>query len=191
MANNRTLDVLDSYLKDEYANWTTPGFKYRRKNYTESLLLDPINWEKYYSEIEPYELVWNEFKYNDIRDVNEIDSIVQDSKCGLYMFFIKPNRIIYDMPKHVFYIGMSGENDSGRPLKDRLKDYFNLERVKKRDAVVRMIEKYYENVYIAFTLVDQKTSVLKHIESSLIGFFWPIANKDDFPGDLKSEKKAF
>jgi hypothetical protein len=191
MAKSRTLDVLDSYIIPEYNDWANIKFKIRKRNYTEGLLFDLINWDKYYKEIEPYGLIWSEFKYNQIQDLNEIDLIISDNKTGFYMFVVKPNNPIYDMPKNVFYIGMSGENNSRRPLKDRIKDYYEIERIKKRDAVVRMIEKYYPNIYVAYCLCDQNTSVLKEIESSLIGFFYPIVNKDDFPGDLKPEKKAF
>jgi hypothetical protein len=191
MGNNKTLDVLDSYITEEHSDWLSPKFKIRKRNYTESLLLDPINWEKYYKEIESHGLVWNEFKYNQIKNLNDIDSIINDNKTGFYMFVIKPNNLIYDLPKNVLYIGMSGENNSERPLKDRIKDYYNLEKIKKRNAVIRMIEKYYHNIYVAFSLIDKPTYVLKEIESSLIGFFYPIVNKDDFPGELKPDKKAF
>lgn len=188
---SKTLDVLDSYLHTEHNRWADPEIKIRIRNYTEEIVLDPINWNKYYSEIVPFGLVWTEFKYDEIDTLNKIDEKLLESTTGFYMFVLKPNNPIYDMPKNVLYVGMSGENDSRRPLKDRLKDYFDIQKIKKRSAVIRMLEKYYPNIYVAFTYCDQSTAVLKQIESSLIGFFYPIVNKDDFPGELKPEKKAF
>jgi len=187
----KTLDVLDSYLLTEYHRWADPEIKFRIRNYTEKIVLDTPNWDKYYKEIVPYGLVWSEFKYDDIDTLKKIDEKLLENTTGFYMFILKPNNPIYDMPKNVLYVGMSGENNSCRPLKDRLKDYFNINKIKKRDAVIRMLEKYYPNIYVAFTYCDQNTAILKQIESSLIGFFYPIVNKDDFPVELKPEKKAF
>ncbi len=187
----KTLDVLDSYLHKEHIVWSTPEIKHRIRNYTEAMLLDSTSWDKYYNEILPYGLVWSEFRYNEIDSLNKIDEKLLESTTGFYMFILKPNNPIYDMPKNVLYVGMSGENNSCRPLKERLKDYFDLTKIKKRGAVIRMLEKYYPNIYIAFTYCDEETTVLKKIETSLIGFFCPIVNKDDFPVELKSEKKAF
>lgn len=107
------------------------------------------------------------------------------------MFIIKPNDPIYDCPKNVFYIGISGENNRNRPVRDRIKDYFQHSKLKKRDAVMRLLGKYFRNVYVAYTYCVEPTIILKEIESSLIGFFYPICNKDDFPVELKVEQKAF
>ncbi len=186
-----TLDILDKEISKEHLDWLVPDFDKRKRNYTESLLCDIINWEKYYNEIDKYNLTWTEFKYDSIRDLSEIDEIIKENHTGFYMFIVKPQKAIYDMPKNVFYIGMSGENDSKRPLKDRLKDYFRINEVKKRNAVIRLLHKYYPNVYVAYTLYNDNTKILKQIESSLIGFFYPLCNKDDFPIELKPDKKAF
>jgi len=186
-----TLDILDKELSGEYRSWADPDFEKRKRNYTEGILHDIPNWERFYNELESYGLIWNEFKYDSIRDLSQIDRIISEEDTGFYMFIVKPNRCIFDMPKNVFYVGMSGENNSGRPLKDRLKDYFRLDKVKKRNAVMRLLGKYYPNVYIAYSLYNNTTPILKNIESSLIGFFYPICNKDDFPIGLKEDRKAF
>jgi hypothetical protein len=186
-----TLDVLDKEITQEFQDWQYPEFEKRKRNYTEDIVLDIPNWEKYYADIEQYSLQWNEFKYDSINNVAELDQIIRENHTGFYMFIVKPNNSIYDMPKNVFYVGMSGENNSNRPLKERLKDYYNLDKIKKRNAVIRLLHKYYPNVYIAYSLYNESTNILKQIESSLIGFFYPLCNKDDFPVELKNDKKAF
>lgn len=186
-----TLDILDREISEEHKEWLVPDFEKRKRNYSESLICDILNWEKYYNQIKPHNLCWSEFKYDSIKELSQIDSIIRENYTGFYMFIVKPNFAIYDMPKNVFYVGMSGENDSKRPLKERLKDYFRIKEVKKRNAVMRLLQKYYPNVYIAYSFYDGESNILKQIESSLIGFFYPLCNKDDFPIELKPDKKAF
>jgi hypothetical protein len=186
-----TLDILDKELSQEFHAWQPSDFEKRKRNYTENITMDIPNWKQYYSEIEPYKLQWKEFKYDRINDLDEIDQIINSTETGFYMFIVKPNETIYDMPKNVFYVGMSGENNSNRPLKERLKDYFKLDKIKKRNTIIRLLYKYHPNVYIAYSLYNGSTTVLKQIESSLIGFFYPLCNKDDFPIELKEDKKAF
>jgi hypothetical protein len=186
-----TLDILDKELSNKFQDWQDSNFEKRKRNYTESLVLDIPNWARYHQQIETYNLNWAEFKYDSIEDLSNIDKIINFDDTGFYMFIVKPNNCIYDMPKNVFYVGMSGENNSKRPLRERLKDYFRLDKVKKRDAVMRLLHKYYPNVYVAYSLYNAETTILRQIESSLIGFFYPLCNKDDFPIDLKQDKKAF
>jgi hypothetical protein len=186
-----TFDILDKNLSEEYQTWALPNFEKRKRLYEETFLCDIINWENYYKQIEPYNLMWKEFKYDSIEDLAQIDQIIGDDCTGFYMLVVKPKNAVYEMPKNVFYVGMSGEKNSNRPLKERLKDYFNLNKIKKRNAVMRLLHKYYPNVYIAYSLYNNSTDILKQIESSLIGFFYPLCNKDDFPIELKEDKKAF
>jgi hypothetical protein len=186
-----TLDILDKELSNGFQNWQQLDFAIRKRNYTEKIVMDIPNWDIYYQRIETCNLNWVEFKYDSIEDLAHIDRIVNLDDTGFYMFIVKPNNCIYDMPKNVFYIGMSGEYNSNRPLRERLKDYFRLDKVKKRDAVMRLLQKYYPNVYVAYSLYNADTDILKQIETSLIGFFYPLCNKDDFPIELKQDKKAF
>jgi hypothetical protein len=186
-----TLDILDRAISQEFQDYQQLNFEKRKRNYTEEIVMDIPNWDKYYQQIETYNLNWAEFKYDSIDDLTYIDKIINLEDTGFYMFIVKPNNCIYDMPKNVFYIGMSGENNSKRPLRERLKDYFRLDKVKKRNSVMRLLYKYYPNVYVAYSLYNAETNVLKQIESSLIGFFYPLCNKDDFPIELKQDKKAF
>ncbi|GHT34353.1 hypothetical protein FACS189434_10370 [Bacteroidia bacterium] len=186
-----TLDILDKEISQQFQSWQDSDFEKRKRNYMENIVLDIPNWKKYHSDIEQYNLQWNEFKYDSITDLVELDQIIKECHTGFYMFIVKPQNAIYDMPKNVFYVGMSGENNSNRPLKERLKDYFHLDKIKKRNAVIRLLQKYYPNVYIAYSLYDANTNILKQIETSLIGFFYPLCNKDDFPIELKGDKKAF
>lgn len=182
-----TLDILDK----EFNDWSSMNFDKRKRNYQESILLDVKNWEDYYSKLSAYNFVWSEFKYDTIDNTSKLNTIIDKDYTGIYMFIIKPNNLIYDCPKNVLYIGISGENNKNRPLRERIKDYFQYSKLKKRDAVMRLLGKYYPNVYVAYTYCDKSTTILKEIESNLIGFFYPLCNKDDFPIELKPEKQAF
>jgi hypothetical protein len=50
----------------------------------------------------------------------EIEQIIGENHTGFYMFIVKPNNVVYEMPKNIFYVGMSGERNSNRPLKEHL-----------------------------------------------------------------------
>lgn len=182
-----TLDILDK----EFNVWSNIDFDKRKRNYQESILMDVKNWESYYSKLSSYNFIWSEFKYDAIDHTNKLDTIIDKDYSGIYMFIIKPNHPIYDCPKNVLYIGISGERNKNRPVRERIKDYFQYSKLKKRNAVMRLLGKYCHNVYVAFTYCDMSTDILKEIESNLIGFFYPLCNKDDFPIELKPEKLAF
>lgn len=187
---NKTFDILDALMSD-FKEWCNPKFEFRHRHYSETITMDIPNWEKYYDEVEPFNLKWDEFKYDSVKSATDLDNIVDQDSPGIYMFIVKPNKSIHNMPQNVLYIGIAGATMPQRSLKMRLKDYYSLSTVKKRDAVMRLLQKYFPNVYIAYSYCAEPPATLAKIETSLIGFFYPIANKDDFPVNLKQEQKAF
>lgn len=191
---NTTLDLLDATLSKEHFSYINDNPTKRKRNLTEEFWLDNPNWEKYYNQIiaSGNLLNWNEFKYTDVSiDNKTLTDIISSDETGIYMFIVRPENLIFEMPKYVLYIGIAGENNSERSLKKRLEDYFNINKIKKRDAVLLLLQKYYKNVYISYCLLNIGTKELKELESNLIGYFYPIANKDDFPFELKPIKKSF
>jgi hypothetical protein len=194
----KTIDLLDAHITSENDGYIGGNEYSRNKVFTENFRLDSVNWETYHAAfsttltahgITP---VWDEFKYVDVftqRDL--IEKKITTNDTGIYLFIVKSQHQIYDYSRFVLYVGISGENGSGRPLKDRLQDYFRLTSISKRDAVLRMLEKYKNNVHIAYFLANVNYTILKELESALIGFFYPLANKDDFPIELQPSKKSF
>lgn len=187
----KTLDVLDAGLAEKYDRYMAAPIEMRERFFTEGFWLEASNWEKYYAELETVNFNWQEFKYNDISADNPLDKVITSDETGIYMFIVKSNNTIFDLPKFVLYVGMSGENNSKRSLKERLKDYYYIEKVKKRDAVLRLLQKYHKNVYVAYSLLQMSEAEIRSIETSLLGFFYPKPNKDDFPVELKPLKKGF
>lgn len=188
-----TLDILDS-IEPKYSEYQAiKPEKTRLKEYTIGFLLDKKTWDTNYSDISNIQFTWNEIKYSDI--VNAKTKINQiPEKQGIYLFIVKPDNLIYDLPKYILYVGIAGASGSKRTLKERLRDYFSESQLKKRTAIETMIFKYYDNLYIAFSPVTPGNSVsLEAIEKSLIGFYGThiIANKDDAPISLKPQQKAF
>jgi len=187
-----TLDVLDQNLSRDYNDNINLKSEHKFKFYKEELLLDPQNWDHYHNLLSSYNFKWTEFKYNDITSGRiDISNVINQNHTGVYLFIVKGNQLIYDLPRFVLYVGIAGENDSARSLKDRLSDYFRIEQIKKRGKVHTLLKKYYNNVYIAFSYMQKPAQELKDIEKYLHGFFYPIYCDRDFPAELKQLKKAF
>jgi hypothetical protein len=187
----KTFDVLDAGISDKYNAYIASLPEMRERFFTESFWLDAPNWEKYHAQLAAINFNWKEFKYSEITVTNQIENIITTDETGIYMLFVKPINQIYDMPKFVLYVGIAGENNKSRPVRERLKDYFNFNSIKKRDAIIRLLQKYYKNTYIAYSLLNANTTELKRIETALLGYFYPKPNKDDFPLELKPIKKSF
>ncbi|WP_298487001.1 hypothetical protein [uncultured Maribacter sp.] len=190
MVTTKTLDILD-------AEYTTIVKKYkelednlRYKNSEETFILDPIYWEKYQNEIDALNCVldWKEFKFD---SKPNLETLIPTNEIGIYMFTVKPNNLIYDFPKYVIYVGISGEKGSNRPLKERLNDYFNFNEIKKRKKLHRLLSKYFKNTHVAYSTVNITWQNLEKLEKAFHGFFLPIGNSRDFPVDIKTIKDAF
>jgi hypothetical protein len=187
----RTLDILDKDLSDKNNYYLSLPDEVRFRFLREEFLLDRTYWDKYFPLINRYSYNWEEFKYSSINTPNAIDTLISTNDIGLYIFYVRSENLFLDMPKYVFYVGISGEKGSNRPLKDRLKDYFNIGNIKKRKKVHRMLAMYHSSVYIKFSLMSINHSQLEELEENLHGFFSPICNDRDFPIEMKNTRKAF
>lgn len=185
-----TFDLLDSAYTNEVVNYLDLEDKLRYKNSEETFILDPNYWEKYHQIITSFNCAfnWNEFKFDSRPDLN---TLILTDDIGLYMFVIKPLGLICDLPKFVIYVGISGENGSNRPLKDRLGDYFNFNTIKKRKKLHRLLSKYYGEAYVTYSTVNISWQNLEELEKAFHGFFIPIGNDRDFPVQIKNIKRAF
>lgn len=185
----RTLDLLDAHFtaeRQEYeAMKANPKFIYS----SEEFIINPSYWDKYYDKLKHITFNWNEVKYDSKPDVTRL--ITTDDP-GVYMFYIRPNNCIWDLPKFVLYIGISGATASLNPLKNRLSNYFNHNVVRKRDALHRLLGKYYNHTYVVYSLLPGfNSSQILDLEKNLIGYYYPIANVEDFPVEIQGPRKAF
>ncbi len=191
-----TLDILDA-ITPIYTDYQDlkPDIV-RQKEYTSKFSLNNKAWETHYLELQTLTFNWNELKYSDVAEKKiSLDQTVPKST-GVYIFIVKSNNAIYDLPKFVYYVGIAGAGGKKRTLNERLKDYFADSHLKKRDTVRIMIFKHFANVYIGYSpikLTSKSKITLEQIETSLIGFFGThlLANKDDIPVSLKPQAKAF
>jgi hypothetical protein len=140
MIRDSTYDLLDASYTTHVVDFLSLKDEYRYKNSEETFILDPNYWEKYYRIINATGCVfnWQEFKYDSRPD---LDKLIPSNDIGIYLFIIKPQNRINDFPKFVVYVGISGEDGSNRPLKDRLADYLNFNVIKKRHKIHRLIKK--------------------------------------------------
>lgn len=187
----KTLDLLDKDLSGTNDYYSKLDNEVRFRFLREQFLLDRYYWDKYFPLINKYKYHWNEFKYTDIKNPDSIDTLLPTDDIGVYVFIIKSENLFLDIPKYVFYVGISGERNSNRPLRERLKDYFRLNQVKKRKQVHRLLSMYYQNVYIKYSPLQISSSLLQQLEMDLHGFYYPICNERDFPVELKNLRKAF
>lgn len=186
----KTLDILDKDLSTKANYYRTLPIEVRFRFLREEFLLDSSYWDKYHPLIDMHKLTWGEFKYSDINKPDSIDTIITNNDIGVYLFIIRGKKLFLDMPQYVFYVGIAGENNSLRPLRDRLKDYYRLETIKKRKKVHRMLSMYHPNVYVKYATTKMVYTDLEQLEVNLHGFFYPICNERDFPIELKHERAA-
>jgi hypothetical protein len=186
----KTLDILDKDLSTKANYYGSLPKEVRFRFLREEFLMDSSYWDKYHPLVDKHTLVWNEFKYSDINKPDSIDKLILTDDIGVYIFIIRGQNLYLDMPKYVFYVGISGEGGSARPLRTRLKDYFKLETVKKRKKVHRMLSMYHPNVYVKYATTKMAHTDLEELEVNLHGFFYPICNERDFPIELKQERQA-
>lgn len=183
-----TLDLLDVELRKESSRFKNYPFNVRFKLYRKEFLLDPANWEKYYPQVNKYTYDWKELKFSELQN---LDDIIDSEEPGIYFFCVKPPIMVYDLPIFVLYVGISNERDSNRPLKDRLKDYFYLNEIKKRKNVHIMLQMFYEHIYVVYSLLNLESSELRELEKALHGFYYPVQDRRDFPSEFKEAQKAW
>lgn len=181
-----TFDVLDKELTGEVKSFNSIIEDYRWNNSGIEFHIDPQYWEEYYQKVKKYlpKLKWEELKYSKFPDLNKV---ITTNDLGIYLFVIRPDNMILSYPQFVMYVGISGEDGSNRPLKERINDYFNIGNIKKRKKLHGMLKKYYHNTWLIYSLIKNiKHKDLEQLEEDLHGYFIPPANTRDYPVRIKS-----
>lgn len=185
-----TFDLLDKELSRDVSEFSALPDKHRWTNTAISFHLDTDYWETYFNNIKPFipKLDWKELKYSEHHDLKKI---IKTKEIGIYMFVIRPNDLIFSYPQFVMYVGIAGEGGSNRPLRERLNDYFHISNIKKRSKLHSMLQKYYYNTWIVYSLIKKITaSELEQLEEDFHGYFLPPAAERDFPVLIKRIIKA-
>jgi len=158
--------------------------------YRKTFAISPKYWEDYGPQISAVSLSWQWVRYKEL-NAHLGTTLKRANKSGIYLFVAKPNVTVEGLPGFVFYVGISGERGSNRPLRDRLTDYLRIESIKKREAVHRGLRQYYEYTWVCYSLVDLTFDKLMDLEKAFHGFFAPWAGKRDFPTPVKAARAAW
>lgn len=190
MIQQATLDILDSELRREYDRYRTMPYKDRVKIFSiPNMRIDP-NWSnKKFEELRGAILDWSDpIRYS---EKPKFQKLIDSDEKGVYMMIVKPLNTILNLPQYVMYIGISGEKGSQRSLKDRLTDYQYLEKIKKRDSIHQMLQLYYEEVYIVYSLYKGRFEELERLEGILHEYYNPVYGKREFSPPTKAAKRAW
>src|SRR5438034_1347998 len=116
MIKQATLDLLDADLRKDVERYNKYPFKDRHKIFSHSIRIDPFWSNKKFSHITT--LTWSDhFKFSEHPN---FEKIIKSDDIGVYIMYVRPTELILDMPQYVMYVGISGEDGSARPLKERL-----------------------------------------------------------------------
>jgi hypothetical protein len=188
-----TFDILDAAIPDDFTRWQTYPDDTRFMPYRRTFLTDPVYWERHKPVDWAFALAWNELRYADIPTPADVDTRIQSDDPGLYIFYARPPQVVYRFPQFAFYLGISNEGGSNRPLRERLKDYV-LTRVAaklKRDSIDQMLQMYYGVLWVAYTLIPRTSDDLRELETKLHGFIYPCYSRRDFPDDIRTQQRRF
>ncbi len=187
MITQATLDLLDSELRKSTKRYKRMPFEDRHKLYVHEIRIDPYLSNKMYSKIKS--LSWSQqFKYSEHPD---FEKLIKSNDIGVYIMYVRPNDLIMEMPQHVMYVGISGENGSARPLRKRLNDYFYFKKIKLRDNIHKMLQMYYEHVFIRYAFFKGSYQDLEYLEKYLHEYFYPRFGKRDFEPQTKAAQSAW
>lgn len=188
-----TFDILDAAIPDEYSEWLGRSDELRFMPYRRTFLTDPVYWTRHRPDDWVFQLQWREFRYQEASSPQYLDQLIQSDDPGIYIFYVRPDVFLYHFPRFAFYIGISNEHGSNRPLRERLKDYLpsRVKSKKKRDNIDQMLQMYYGVLWIAYALASHPSTELMEMESKLHGFIFPCYARRDYPSDIKTQQKRF
>jgi hypothetical protein len=191
--NTVTLDILDASIPDEFNKWQGLTDEVRFAHYKEIIRTDPTHWKRHQPADWAFNLPWAEFRYADVKDSAILKTIITSTQPGIYIFYIRPEKVLYQFPQLALYVGISNEGNSQRPLRDRLKDYLpsTVASKNRREHIDRMLKLYYGVIWVAYALTDRPSNELEALEEKLHGFIYPRYDRRDFPVDIKTQQKRF
>ena len=189
MIKQATLDLLDSELRRDYDKYNNYPYDDRLKLFSHSIRIDPYWSIQMLKGVNEDAFKWSEpIKFS---DNPKFEELIESNEKGLYLFIVRPNQTILDLPQYVIYVGISGEKGSNRALKDRLSDYQYISQLKKRKALHKMLQLYYNEVYIRYSLFEGEAEDLESLETVLHEYFNPLCNTRDFIPETKQAKRAW
>jgi hypothetical protein len=188
-----TFDLLDASIPAKFEQWQSYHDEERWPHYRETFSTDPVLWKRHEPPTWAFSLSWAEFRYASVKGTGHLDELIGSDSPGLYIFYVRPDSTIFHFPRFALYVGISNEGDSGRPLRQRLKDYLpeRISQKKKREQIDRMLRLYYGALWVAYTLSDRPSTELELLEQKLHGFIYPPYDRRDFPVDIKTQQKRF
>ncbi len=188
-----TFDLFDAPLGDAYSYFQELPAEVRFKQYRQEFSIDPQNWAQHQPPDWVFALNWREYRYADIQQRADLQSVIPEDEPGIYIFYARPDRLVHQFPQFAFYVGISNERGSQRPLRERLKEYVPaaLNAIRKRKNIHRMLQLYYGQIWVAFALTSAPSAELEQVEEQLHGFVHPCFGRRDFPPDVKHQQQAF
>jgi hypothetical protein len=188
-----TFDLFDAPLVDAYGYFHALPAEVRFLPYRREFSIDPKNWAQHRPPDWVFSLKWREYRYADIQQREDLQSVIPENKPGIYIFYTRPDQLVHRFPQFAFYVGISNERNTGRPLRERLKEYVPaaLPAIRKRKNVHRMLQMYYGHIWVAFALTSVSSAKLRKVEEQLHGFVHPCFARRDFPPGIKHQQQAF
>lgn len=187
MIKQATLDLLDADLRSGYERYQSYPFEDRHKLFLHEIKIDPYWADLKFSEI--IHIDWSTpYKY---AETPNFEKIIDSDKIGIYLMYVRPQNMLLEMPRHVMYVGISGEAGSERPLRERLMDYYYISKIKLRRNIHKMLQMYYNHVYVQYALFDGNFQELEKLEVSLHEYFYPRFGKRDFEPETKNAQSAW
>jgi hypothetical protein len=113
----------DMNLSDVYGSYQALSHDQRFPPYRREFSVDPQNWVQYEPPGWVFELNWREYRYADVQEREDLQLEIPEDEPGIYVFYARPNKLVHRFPQFAFYIGISNEHNSQRPLRERLKQY--------------------------------------------------------------------
>ncbi len=134
-----------------------------------------------------HRLEWNSISYG-----KEELYKVPSNKRGVYAFAVCQQSQVLPPHGYILYIGIAGR-DSDRPLRDRYKDYLNVNKVRKRSRIAFMIGNWHEVLRFYYASVDDDfpSRDLQDLERQLNTALLPPYSDRDLDADVREMRRAF
>ncbi|MEH6625622.1 MAG: hypothetical protein V7739_04200 [Motiliproteus sp.] len=186
-----TVDILD-FLRPGFDIFSNSRDKEYLKLAIRNIAVAPKWWSEYGKEIQDkkIEFDWVKVKYTELDKHLKSDKNLGNG-IGVYLFAVESEFKIIGAPIYVFYVGIAGEGESGRPIRERLREYIRISGIDKREKVHTALEYYHNETNIYYSVLDIESSDLSDLEKTLHGFYYPWANERDFPVKIKSSRRSW
>lgn len=186
-----TLDILDSELRSSHDNYMNMALDDHIKIYERQITVAPRLWKDNLARVSKVKYRWQEVKYTDLPKEIENSQKPLDN-IGIYYFSVRPDFLINQQPSYVFYVGIAGEGNSQRTLRQRLQDYLYVNKLEKRKNVHKTLQLYYEFIIVNYSIMPALTSQqLEELEVHLHDYLYPWVNSRDFSPSVKDAQKAW